>query len=1165
MEEAFDTGFKDVRIHDGPAAHTSTVELGAEAFAVGPHIAMRQGTFAPSTSMGRRLLSHELAHVVQQRASGPSTGRAEADADRAARDVLEGRSVTDPGSSGPGPHFQERPGQEPSGVTFWFSVRVTEEMDSDDLLVRFIQQYLGIEDRGAAERAITDAQWRWVGAPKIADAAAVRRGYVLVRVRDRSITPTTPEERQQIRSSLDSMGEAEGSALSTEVDRRFWSRTHYRRGEALGSSADDRRMARYWIQLRDNLVRARMDLLALPEHVRDVLFDPQAARHLEPRDYEIALRVGRTLAAMSAAELADWQARTNEMTDDWATFEASISAYQQEQADRRQEQLELGGLRTRLYGLEGLYRLRDQVKGAEILADLPSTDGMGPRDQNVIDARVRLPGLRQELATALRQNGFANLAEFDAAMAAWRHGFERESVRIADVMLDRLDHVLAEQQRRYAAEPARTRLFDDVRGSGAAGRYRVAEEEADRSVRLSSPSNAMTETPIDEAGSLDAASRSAQARGEGEDAIRSLAPSHPLLAFPDFPREALARASAEEAATIMRDFISEQRDSVRDTRAQLHGDHDLVYRYDALFAASKREQGVEPNTIYASILDEYVSDRALAKILTGIAVAILAIALSIVTLGGGAVGAAAGVAAFGLSAWQAVDAFNEYVRDSNAADAQLLSEDPTIAWLVLAVVGAAADFGGAVAAVRAIRPAAVTLNAALAAGEPGAIEAFRATVAAKRLEEAAVTARIAEAVERSAQAQRGLAAQWRAVTAIATRVNDITGVIAEGGARLMVIAWFGARRGLIRFEQFLLELQRARVIADIEHLTQAELTALKAPFQEALQRAAQGFLDRSALSPALRASAPAQTLDEAAAVGRLFGLTDQEVIEVLEAQARLPRQAGAGAMSEDALRQAMFERAEALGRGSAAVDAPTAPATGAGSSGQSGVGTGQTGAGTGQTGTGNVQNPAAGTAQTVLPPQRAQLPATRVRSDTLVLDGRVSNSGMIDTLSGTRRADGSLTVTIEGRVGPGLGQRLDYEKDLLGGTQVGLPGYERAHLWGQSLGDEAAEGIAYAPREVNQIFQNQKMEEFLREMRDLASSRGGTVRLRAHLETHPPGLHPRGVTEPGADRIVRRLDYEFEIVENGRVTQTNRVTINVGPPPNGSVGVELSGPQLTPN
>ncbi|MFZ1220564.1 MAG: DUF4157 domain-containing protein [Chthoniobacterales bacterium] len=66
---AFD--FSQVRIHTGPRASASAAALGAQAYAVGRDIVFGDGKFSPHTSGGRRILAHELTHIVQQSAWAP--------------------------------------------------------------------------------------------------------------------------------------------------------------------------------------------------------------------------------------------------------------------------------------------------------------------------------------------------------------------------------------------------------------------------------------------------------------------------------------------------------------------------------------------------------------------------------------------------------------------------------------------------------------------------------------------------------------------------------------------------------------------------------------------------------------------------------------------------------------------------------------------------------------------------------------------------------------------------------------------------------------------------------------------------------------------------------------------------------------------------------------
>ena len=66
MERSFGTDFSAVRIHSDGAAAESARDVGAHAYTVGRDVVFGSGRYAPETSHGRRLLAHELTHVVQQ-------------------------------------------------------------------------------------------------------------------------------------------------------------------------------------------------------------------------------------------------------------------------------------------------------------------------------------------------------------------------------------------------------------------------------------------------------------------------------------------------------------------------------------------------------------------------------------------------------------------------------------------------------------------------------------------------------------------------------------------------------------------------------------------------------------------------------------------------------------------------------------------------------------------------------------------------------------------------------------------------------------------------------------------------------------------------------------------------------------------------------------------
>ncbi len=66
MESRFGNDFSNVRIHAGPQAASSAKAIDARAYTAGSNVVFGAHQYQPGTPSGRRLLAHELVHVVQQ-------------------------------------------------------------------------------------------------------------------------------------------------------------------------------------------------------------------------------------------------------------------------------------------------------------------------------------------------------------------------------------------------------------------------------------------------------------------------------------------------------------------------------------------------------------------------------------------------------------------------------------------------------------------------------------------------------------------------------------------------------------------------------------------------------------------------------------------------------------------------------------------------------------------------------------------------------------------------------------------------------------------------------------------------------------------------------------------------------------------------------------------
>ncbi|MFL6016528.1 MAG: DUF4157 domain-containing protein [Gaiellaceae bacterium] len=95
MEARFGRDFSSVRVHDDARAAATAASIDAAAFTVGEDLVFAPGRYDPSSDEGRRLLAHELTHVVQQDDRQPLPGGTGRPLDRKLRAYFEPRLGVD--------------------------------------------------------------------------------------------------------------------------------------------------------------------------------------------------------------------------------------------------------------------------------------------------------------------------------------------------------------------------------------------------------------------------------------------------------------------------------------------------------------------------------------------------------------------------------------------------------------------------------------------------------------------------------------------------------------------------------------------------------------------------------------------------------------------------------------------------------------------------------------------------------------------------------------------------------------------------------------------------------------------------------------------------------------------------------------------------------------
>jgi hypothetical protein len=155
MESRLGADFGDVRVHTDAKASESARSVQAHAYTVGSDVVFQSDKYAPENDSGKRMLAHELTHVVQQRSgpvagtpapggikvSHPSDSFEQAAESTAERVMSVGQGAPAPAAAAPA--SIQRAGEEDDELQASFVQRAGEE--DDELQASFVQR-AGEED-----------------------------------------------------------------------------------------------------------------------------------------------------------------------------------------------------------------------------------------------------------------------------------------------------------------------------------------------------------------------------------------------------------------------------------------------------------------------------------------------------------------------------------------------------------------------------------------------------------------------------------------------------------------------------------------------------------------------------------------------------------------------------------------------------------------------------------------------------------------------------------------------------------------------------------------------------------------------------------------------------------------------------------------------------------
>lgn len=607
---------------------------------------------------------------------------------------------------------------------------------------------------------------------------------------------------------------AERNAINAEADRRFWKKAGVKPGTKLGTGAAQAADRDLWLRTRNEVVRQRAEVKALPERIRE--FVAPGGAEIAPEDYPAVLRIAEKLETFSEEDWALYERRVNAQTSDYARIEASINRFLARQASE-QEVLD------RVKGTESLYA---QVKAFEDLQRRMFTPPL-KSDRLPIDQpgnKARYEAEKESLENAVKAARFDDVADYKAACAAYLSVFRARAVELTMLALRASEEVVTSELKRYGDPAASTDLYTRLAA------MRRLQTESSAAFRRAMPTpvqlktESITPTPAQQQATQEYIEKGKLAEAERQ----AQAGTNPILKDPELRTQRLNVASAAELAEVLRENAQDRLSDISKTRAKVLVDPEFVFKLDRIVAMTLQELGAGTGSIGELIVKDHQQLIKAREFAIGIALAALAIGLGLLTFGGGTVAVLAAGAGLTLSIYSAGEEWDKYDKASAAAhtafdaDKTVSSEDPTIFWLALSLVAIGLDGAALVKALRAAAPAAKVL------AETGSAAKFEETLAkATELSEG-----VKNALGKRAKAEEDFAKAAEDLSHY-TKTKLYSGLDPVYLAKVTKSAYYAAAEGIRDFQLFLakLKLQKFAKGLELEKLTAAELEALENAFK----------------------------------------------------------------------------------------------------------------------------------------------------------------------------------------------------------------------------------------------------------------------------------------------------------------------------------------------
>lgn len=616
---------------------------------------------------------------------------------------------------------------------------------------------------------------------------------------------TVPNAKERV-GALGKLPKAEQDALQTEIKRRF--------KEATGQTAKDPNTEAIWDTIRDEVLAQREKVTNLSAKAKLIIqSSDKGGIAITPPDYPQWIRFLQKIDALDRSTVEEYASRTSAHAANLETLKKSLQQFLDEKGKSKNEKEKRTTIENELFGSEGVQSDLATFQTLAITSGLGGVGGIGSAN-----ASMTFYDSAQEKARAL---GFKDIADYEAHIKAYLASFQKEAASTGVALLQKYEHMLFEEEQRYLNTEDAQQLGNAVTQTGAGQQYKEADTQRSYASMASGvPANLNDEQLAHIQGMHDRADNLEQ---QANTSMQRFQPGHPLLKDPAFDLKALSQQTPDKTREYLLNYISEQREKISSVKSKILSDQEYVFTLDNLMKHMYEKESLQPNSVPYKAIQEHISSIKLKDALISIGIAVLAISLGLVSGGGGTAGVLAAVGSAGLSIYDVTREFQQYTNKKNAHDVGMLTDNPTFAWVVLALVGAGIDFAAVGKLLKSLKAPVETFEATAKTDPVKALEELETTLSTIGEIDKKMAANILKRAEHRAELLSKL-----------TSTNIVQMQIVPGSKELLDLAVYAVKSGITKVEDLFLLLQKHGLKKRIGDLSTEEANALK----EALETAA---------------------------------------------------------------------------------------------------------------------------------------------------------------------------------------------------------------------------------------------------------------------------------------------------------------------------------------